>query len=120
MKTPKNSQQRIIEVKTSIGYKIIDSNKVLFLEAKGKFTVIHLIDQSQIITYHMLKWYNNNLFEPYFFRCHNSYSINCSYVNCYNSKEIVLVEGSKVPLSRSKLCYLKENLRYLIEIQDNA
>lgn len=114
MNNLKSNHQQIFEVKTSIGYKIIDSNNILFLEAKGKFTIIHFVDQSYIITYHLIKWYNNHLFEPYFFRCHNSYSINCSYVNCYNSKEIVMVEGTKVPLSRSRLSSLKEDLKIIL------
>jgi len=120
MNNLKSNLKQIFEVKTSIGYKIIDSNNILFLEAKGKFTIIHFVDQSNIISYHLLKWYGKYLVEPYFFRCHNSYSINCSYVNCYNSKEIVMVEGSKVPLSRSKLSSLKENLKRSLEIRVNS
>lgn len=114
MNSPKINHQRVIEVKTSIGYKVVDSNNFIFLEAKGKFTIVHFVDQSNIITFHLLKWYNNYLFEPNFFRCHNSYLINCSYVNCYNSKEIVMVEGTKVPLSRSKASSFKENLKYFL------
>ncbi len=119
MNNRKSNHQQIFEVKTSIGHKIIDSNNIIFLEAKGKFTIIHFLDQSDIITYHLLKWYGNHLVEPYFFRCHNSYLINNSFVNCYSGKEVVMVEGSKVPLSRSKVSSLKENLRNIIIIQTN-
>ena len=116
MNSPKSNNQQVFEVKTSKGYKMIDSNNIVFLEAKGKFTIIHFVDQSDIITYHLLKWYFNYQFEPYFFRCHNSYAINCSYVNYYNSKEIVMADGTIVPLSRSKASSFKESLKnFLLE-----
>jgi len=120
MESIKRNHQQVFEVKTSLGYKIIDSHNIVFLEAKGKFTIIHLDEQSEIVTYHLLKWYSEYLFEPYFFRCHHSYSINCSYVNCYTSKEIIMKDGFKVPLSRSRLSALKEQLRRILEIQANS
>lgn len=120
MKPSKRNHRQIFEVKTSAGYKIIDSNNLVFLEAKGKFTIIHFEDHSQIITYHMLKWYTEYLFEPFFFRCHRSYSINCSYVNYYTSKEIIMIDGTIVPLSRDKISSLKEKLRCFLEIQANS
>jgi two-component system LytT family response regulator len=115
MSASKANLYKIVEVKTSKGYKIIDSSSIVFLEANGKFTIIYLDNQSNIITYHMLKWYTNHFLEPNFFRCHNSFVINSSYVNCYDSKEIVMIDGSKVPLSRGKLSALKENLRRFVE-----
>ncbi|MBN1951002.1 MAG: LytTR family transcriptional regulator DNA-binding domain-containing protein [Bacteroidales bacterium] len=120
MNSLKINYPQVLEVKTSLGYKIIAINNIVFLEAKGKFTIIHVDDQSEIITYHLLKWYTENFSEPYFFRCHYSYLINCSYVNCYTYKEIVMKDGSKVPLSRGRLSILKENLSHIIEIQANS
>ena len=120
MESAKNHHLQVLEVKTSLGFKIFDSNNIVFLEAKGKFTIVHLDDQSEIITYHPLKWYTENFSEPYFFRGHHSYSINCSCVNCYSSKEIIMKDGSKVPLSRGKLSSLKEQLSRILEIQANS
>lgn len=120
MRMSKINHRMVFEVKTSNGYKIIDSSSIVFLEAKGKFTIIYLDNQSNIITYHMLKWYTTHFLEPYFFRCHNSYAINTSYVDCYDSKKIVMIDGSTVPLSRRKLSALKENLIRFLEIRTNS
>jgi|GEM_PF-2707488 len=120
MEFTRRNHRQVFEVKTSLGYKMVDSRNIVFLEAKGKFTIIHLDEQSEIITYHLLKWYAEFLFEPYFFRCHHSFSINCSCVNCYTSKEIVMKDDSKVPLSRGKLRSLKEQLRRFLEINANS
>ena len=114
------NHHKIIEVKTSKGYKLIDSKNIVLIEAKGKFTIVYLTDQSQIITFHMLKWYTNQLSEPLFFRCHNSYTINSSYVDCYTSKVIVMNNGSRVPLARNKLSSLKENLKSFLDLRANS
>lgn len=112
-----NNHQKVFEVKTSLGYKIIDSDNIVFLEAKGKFTIIHFDDHSKLITYHMLKWYTKFIFEPFFFRCHKSYIINCSFVEYYTCIGIILKDCTKIPLSRSKTFSFKENLISFVRIQ---
>lgn len=111
MPSPRNKHQQAFEVKTSLGYKIINSDDIIFLEAKGKFTIIHFDNHSKLITYHLLKWYTKYLIEPYFLRCHKSYTINCSFINHYTNKEIVMIEGSKVPLSSNRAYSFKEKLK---------
>ncbi len=114
MDTPKSNHVHAFEVKTSNGYTMVNSRSILFLEAKGKFTIIHLSNKSNIVTYHMLKWFTDYLIEPYFFRCHNSYLISCSCINYYNHKEIFLKEGPKVPLLRRRSVAFKENLKSFV------
>jgi DNA-binding LytR/AlgR family response regulator len=66
-----------------------------------------------IITYHLLKWYNQYLVNPCFFRCHNSYIINCLFVDYYNRQYITLKNSTKIPLSRTKIKLFKINLKDL-------
>ena len=117
MNFQKSNHRQVFEVKTSLGYKMVDSNHIVFLEAKGKFTIIHFKDHSNIITFQMLIWYSKYLFEPCFFRSHNSYIVNCSYINYYTNKEIIMMQGPKVPLSRRRSSSFKENLKYFFLIQ---
>ena len=114
MHIAKSNHRHVFEVKSSKGYKIVDSKEIVFLEAKGKFTIVHFADQSEIVTFHLLKWYSKISFNPCFFRCHNSYIINFSFVDSYTNKEIVLTDGSKVPLSRNKASSFKENLKSFV------
>lgn len=107
------SYQLSIEVKTSRGFKIISSNNIIYIEAARKCSIVHLNTTACVITYHLLKWYDKYLPEPHFFRCHNSYIVNCKYVDCYCNKTIILKDKDKIPLSRNKMWSFRNNLRYL-------
>ena len=103
-----------IEIKTSKGYKIICIKNILYIEAARKCSIIYLDNTELIITYHLLKWYERYLLKPYFFRCHNSYIINCQFVDFYWNEGITLTNSSRIPISRNKVALFKENLRDLI------
>jgi two-component system, LytTR family, response regulator len=105
--------KQVIEIKTSNGLKIICLKNVLFIEAARKCSIIYFDDKSSIVAYHMLKWFDNYLFKPCFFRCHNSYIINCCFVDFYNNKGIILKDKQEIPLSRNKVKSFKGNLKDL-------
>lgn len=86
-----NSYESItIEVKTVKGSKIISKQKIVFIEANKKNTIIR-IDSGQeddeiIISINPLKWFLQKLEPPDFYRCHKSFLINCHYVDCFCNK----------------------------------
>jgi DNA-binding LytR/AlgR family response regulator len=109
------SQSNSIEVKTPSGIKILCVKEILFIEAARKCSIIQLVEPSStIITFHILKWYDNVLIEPYYFRCHNSYMINCLHVDCFTHNWIKMKNNIKIPMSRGKILSFKENLKILI------
>jgi two-component system, LytTR family, response regulator len=112
MEETNNLFQQSIEVKTPVGFKIICYKRIIFVEAEGKFSIVYLDDCTTVITYHLLKWYNNTLLKPCFFRCHNSFIVNCRFVDCYNYKEILLDMNKRIPLARNRRRSFIENLRY--------
>jgi two-component system LytT family response regulator len=112
------SFQQIIEVKTSSGFKLINSDHIIFLEARKKFSIAYLDDNTSIVTFHLLKWFCNQLHQPYFFRNHNSYIVNCSFVDSYTCHSITLKNKRKIPLSRSRILLFKENQKKFMSIQD--
>jgi len=105
---------QILEVRTYRGIKYIPVIRIIYIKAEKKESVIHLDNNKLVNARYLLKWYSGVLSTPDFFRCHNSYIINCKYVDCFCSKEIILVNNIHIPLSRNKLKSLKENL---VEIQ---
>ena len=109
------SQQLSLEIKTPAGLKVIGTMNILYVEAAKKCSIIYLNDQNSVITYHLLKWFNNNLLKPYFFRCHNSYIVNCLFVDCYCNQTVTLINKKKVPLSRNRKLLFRENLKNLAE-----
>ena len=113
MEDNKSIQQLSFEVKTDSGFRILTANDILYVRASGKFSIIFLKDQTEIIAYHLLKWFENYLDEPLFFRCHKSFLVNCQYVDCYCNKKIILLSKKEILLSRHRILLFKENLGFL-------
>ncbi len=115
MESNLDTQNQSLEIKTSAGLKIISIKNILYVEAAGKCSIVYLEDLNTIISYHLLKWYENKLLIPDFFRCHNSFIVNCRFIDCYNHKEIILKDKKRISLSRTRISSLKDNLKYLQE-----
>jgi DNA-binding LytR/AlgR family response regulator len=108
------STKQALEVKTPDGLKIICFIDIKYIEGAGKCSIVHFKDLSSLITYHSLKWFNKYLCKPYFYRCHNSYIVNCRLVDYLRNNRIILTDKNSVPLSRNKIHSFKENLMYLL------
>jgi len=101
----------ILEVKTSKGNQLIVLVEILYLKADNKHSIIYLTNLISVYTNHQLKWYEEKLPEPLFCRCHNSYMVNCLYVDCTCGNNAILkVNNTYVPISRDKMQYYKDNL----------
>ena len=106
----------ILEVETSKGTMLIPLHKIVSIKALNKGSLIKPIRSEIIETKYLLKSYNRFLPAPYFFRCHNSYFVNCKYVECYTSSEIILIGNARIPLARSKKQLFKENMIEFLQI----
>jgi DNA-binding LytR/AlgR family response regulator len=102
-----------IEVKIPSGYKFICPKDILYIEALKKISIVYFSCGDSLITYHLLKWYEKKLPQPFFFRCHNSYIINCQFIEFYCHHLITLKSRDKIPLSRNSKLIFKENLKQL-------
>ena len=104
----------VIEIRTTKGIKLISTGRIIFIQSEKKGTIIHLSEDEDIQATHLLKWYSKQLPMPEFFRCHNSYIINCKLVDFIRSSDIILLGGYKIPLSRRYHKLFKENLKLLL------
>lgn len=104
-------QIEVFEVKTDNGLKIIYARNILYIKAARKFSVIYFNDGTYLIGFHMLNWFEKFLCPPCFFRCHNSYLINCYHVDSFGHSKVILKEKNKIPLSRKKMNHFRENLK---------
>lgn len=101
---------KILDIKTAKGDKIISSIEILYLEAKNKHTLIYLTDLTYIESHHLIKWFDDILLKPDFFRCHNSFIVNCLYIDFWCNNRIFLKKSiTHIPISRQKKHYFKEN-----------
>jgi DNA-binding LytR/AlgR family response regulator len=115
-----NSNSQTIEVKISAREKkTVMVSDIVYIKAFGKCSVIQMVGGREIITYHMLKWFEESLQSSCFFRAHYSYIISCKFIHAYCYKYVTLITNEKIPLTRNKLAGLKLHLQRFIENQNN-
>lgn len=110
MNITNEQKANVLEIKTARGIKYISQNKLIYIKAENRGTILLLNNSDRIFTKHLIKWFEKFLVNPEFFRCHNSYIINCRYFDCLCSNEIILKEQIRIPLSRTRKKSFRENL----------
>lgn len=110
MKVLITNNHSILEIHTAKGTKLISLSKIVFIKAFNKGSIIILEDTESIETRYLLSTYSKYLPAPYFFRCHNSYLVNCIYVDCFSCFEVILKNNLRIPLSRNKNQSFRKNL----------
>jgi two-component system, LytTR family, response regulator len=109
------SQFSALRIRTQSGFKVINTKEIVYIRASNKESVICLTDDREIVTSHLLKWYEENLSSTIFFRCHKTFIINCLFVSTYTSKGILLKDGNLIPLSIEKISPLEQILGEISE-----
>jgi hypothetical protein len=109
MKQLTTNPENPLEVITSKGDKFIQPLRILFLKAKGKHTLIYFTDMHCLETHHLIKWYEELLQNYNFCRCHNSYIVNCLYIDCTCGNNAVLTcNGISIPIARNRKQHYKD------------
>lgn len=73
--------------------KVIRFDEVVCCVAESNYTKIHLVDGSRVLASKTLKDFETILYQPHFFRIHNSYIINLNFI-----KRILKADGCMVEL----------------------
>ena len=106
-----NPLPEVFEVKTTDGVIVLRTSQILYIKAERKFSLIFFDDNSSLIVFHMLSWFENFLCPPCFCRSHNSYLINCCHVYSVHHSNVILNDKIHIPMSRKKMNHFRENLR---------
>lgn len=94
-----------IALSTAEGLQIVAVADIIHCESEGSYTHIHLNSKNKIMLSKSLGEASEVLDAPFFMRVHHSHLINLNYVERYirgEGGEIVLRNGTRVPLARSK------------------
>lgn len=79
---------------------------ILFFEADGAYTKVHLLDGSTQLISKTLKHFCDQLDnKPLFYRAHRSYLINLKFMKSFTKTDglqVIMQNGTSVPLSRDK------------------
>jgi two-component system, LytTR family, response regulator len=93
-----------LSVYTSSGAEFIKYEDIVFLEADGAYTTIHMLD-NHILSTKNIGEYESVLPNP-FFRCHHSFIININHIKKFEkgrSGLLIMKNGHTVPVSQRKM-----------------
>lgn len=94
---------------------VIPLSQIVYCEVQGRKVYIHRENGKTIDYYEKLNDFEQRV-DKRFFRCHRSYIVNLDYVCGSHAGQIVLSEGSTIPVSRLRERELAEALlRYMKE-----
>ena len=100
MKHPNPVQAPVLDVKIDKGTKLINASKALFIQGNGKYSCVWFISGERLETRQPLRWYEEQLPEPLFCRCHDSYIVNCAGIHCKSGDRFVPQGNVYVKISR--------------------
>ena len=108
----KFTNKKSIMVKSSTITHRIFLDDIEYIEAQNKNAIIHLVDGTYIKSNNHLYVFEEQLqTDDGFFKCSRSYIVNVYYVSSYTSKEVNMLSGERISISR-KLYQEFENVYF--------
>lgn len=97
------AKQKHVYVKVMVDDKQLklDCNNIYFIESQRNNVIIHSEEQD-FVTAGPLKKFEELLSEHGFSKCHNAYIVNLSFVEAVQKEEVLLTNGTSLPISRAK------------------
>jgi two-component system, LytTR family, response regulator len=108
-----NTTVKKITVPHIHGFKIIELDNILYLQADNNYTILHLKSGDKIVASRNLKEFEEMLEDSIFFRIHKSTIINLSYMREFSSEygpEVIMSDGTGLMVSRRKLPEFMEQI----------
>lgn len=103
-KKEKETFKNALSIYTPTGKEFINFAEIIFLEADGAYTNIHLIDNNILSTKNIGEY--ELILPSSFYRCHHSFIINLNQIKKFDRGRSGLLEmksGYKVPVSQRKM-----------------
>lgn len=111
----REQQKRFLWLKTSDGEERISVSEILYLEAQNQNIAIHTQKREYTVRYNIGD-YEKELKADGFFRIHRGYLIALGKIKFLGKREVILEDGSSLPVSRTREKALKEALyQYVTE-----
>jgi two-component system, LytTR family, response regulator len=92
-------------------------HEILYCESDNSYTTFYISNGKKILASKTMKEYESILVHHGFYRIHNSYLINLEYVEMLGKSDggYVLIQGEKIPISRTKRDEFLDIIRKQIE-----
>lgn len=91
----------IININIDGANHFINENRIIYIMADAKNSLIHLSGEADLECHEMLSVVGQKLSEQSFYRCSRSYIVNLRHVIGNDHRSVFMDDGIKVPLSRS-------------------
>lgn len=95
----------LLDIATYKGIEFINNNDIIFLEAEGSYTNVHL-RSSKIVSTKSIGEYELLLAKNSFYRTHHSFIVNIAHIEKFNkgrSGILVMKTGHMIPVSQRKM-----------------
>ena len=109
-----------ITLPSAQGYKLIDVDDIVHIEADSNYSVFNLVNLEKIVVSKVLKDYEEILPENKFLRIHKSSIVNLQYVKEYNAKnglQVLLSNGETINVSRRRASDFYDKIKSYTNIQ---
>ncbi len=86
------------------GLMFVEADDIMYLIAEGSYTQVIFSDKKRVLVTKKIKYFEENLVHPCFFRSHRSYIVNLNKISQYirTGNYIVMDDGYKVSLARER------------------
>jgi two-component system LytT family response regulator len=100
------------------GFKMIDVDDIIYIEADSNYSVVHFANQDKITVSKVLREFEELLPSDQFVRIHKSSIINLNHLKEYNSKnglQVFLKNGESINISRRRASDFFEKIKLFIK-----
>lgn len=102
-----NTAKNKLVLRTRSGLQSIIAEDILYMESQGHLLILYTVNSTSYHVYEKLSEILN-LLPTSFVQCHKSFAVNLQHIQRFNTKEIMLKNGTSIPVSRSKLQLAKD------------
>lgn len=115
MENTKSVPALLLEVRTAKGNKLIVISQILYIQSCNKHCFIYFANGGPPLETHaLLKWFEEELPAGSFCRCHDSYIVNCAFIDCICGSKFVLTNNTYIPVSRGRKDYSRMAVEWFI------
>lgn len=97
----KENTLEFLKVKSKKMTYVIFWKEILYLESNNKVVTIHTLHQGCIRIYNKLDYFEKELQDSRFLRCHQSYLVNMQHILRYEQNDFVMEDTQIVPIRKS-------------------
>jgi DNA-binding LytR/AlgR family response regulator len=97
-----NTTVKYTQIKTTTKLKV-DFDQVVYMAADINYTTLFFKNgKTEVYAYTLKAFENNNGINSHFKRIHKGYMVNDNYVEAWQKRQVLLLGGGKLPISRRR------------------